>query len=121
MSQVALRDPLASLRIKLQSIDVELATGQGIPPEALADLKSAVDDVRLRVWAALTAGGADGGADGGAAFLLRFRLRRAIEICANVCGDLAEETLGAHQRELLQLREVAQDLVARIDDQIRGR
>jgi hypothetical protein len=115
MDQFALRNPLASLRLKLQAIDAELAGGE-LPPEALADLKSAVDDVRLRVWAALSA--AD--STDGHGLLLRFRLRRAIEICTNVTNDLEEELLGAHQRELLQLRERAQVLVTRIDRQVRG-
>lgn len=116
MSQVGLRDPLASLRIKLQSIDVELATGEHMLPEALADLKIAVDDVRLRVWAALAAGGAEGGAG----LLLRFRLRRATEICANVARDLAAEALTDQRRDLQQLRDVAQDMVDRINAQIGG-
>ena len=59
MSNPGLRDPLASLRIKLQAIDSALAGGDQLPSDGLEDLKSAVDDVRLRVWAALAAAASD--------------------------------------------------------------
>ena len=111
MGPTGLRDPLASLRIKLQAIDSALAGGDQLSSDGLEDLKSAVDDVRLRVWAALAAASSDDGAG----ILLRFPLRRAIEICGGVRRDLEENRLGTHQRELTQLREVALDLVSAID------
>jgi hypothetical protein len=117
MSHIGLRDPLASLRIKLQAIDLELVDGERLPSDALEDLKSAVDDVRLRVWAALAAARSDDRAG----LLLRFRLRRAIEICGNVTRDLEEQALGAHQGELLHLRTVARELLERIDRKIKDR
>jgi hypothetical protein len=52
--------------------------------------------------------------------LLRFRLRRAAEICRNVIADLDAGTLGAHQREMLELRNVSQALIGRLDAAIRG-
>jgi len=43
-----------------------------------------------------------------------------IEICTSVLRDLEDDTLGAHQRELLDLRGVAQRLDARIASLVRG-
>jgi hypothetical protein len=37
-----------------------------------------------------------------------------------VIADLDARTLGQHQRELLELRETARDMVSRLDASIRG-
>lgn len=115
MSDDRTRDPLLAIRSTLQSIERRLQRAD-VPPDGLADLKSAIDDTRLRVWAALSASRA---ADA-EAVLLRFRLRRATEICSNVLRDLHTETLGQHQRELIELRDVAQLLAERITSLVRG-
>lgn len=108
-------DSLQTIRATLQAIDARLQRGD-LPESGLADLKSALDDARLRVWAALSAGRAPDGE----AVLIRFRLRRAVEICAGVLRDLEVQTLGAHQRELLELRNTAQQLADRINSLVRG-
>jgi hypothetical protein len=115
MSEDCARNPLQTIRSTLQSIELRLHRAD-ISPDGLADLKSAIDDARLRVWAALSAGRA---ADA-EAVLLRFRLRRATEICSNVLRDLHTETLGQHQRELIELRDVTQLLAERISNLVRG-
>lgn len=115
MTGLGEQNTLHAIRATLQSIESRLRRGE-VSPEGLADLKSAIDDARLRVWAALTAAGA---ADAGAV-LLRFRLRRAAEICTSVLRDLETETLGQHQRELLELRGAAQQLAERITSLVRG-
>ena len=116
MTSAGGQDPLHGIRASLQSIEARLQRG-ALPPEGLADLKSAIDDARLRVWAALSAAGAPDAED----VLLRFRLRRAVEICTNVLRDLEAETLGQQQRELLELREVTQRLADRITSRVRGK
>ena len=45
---------IRNLKGDLESIEAELAKGEA-PPETLQDFKSAVDSVRLSVWAVLTA------------------------------------------------------------------
>jgi hypothetical protein len=115
MTNISTPDPLQVIRATVQSIESRLQRGD-LPPDGLADLKSAIDDVRLRVWAALSVTSA---ADV-ESVLLRFRLRRATEICANVLRDLEAETLGQNQRELMELRGTAQQLVERITLVIRG-
>jgi hypothetical protein len=109
------QDPLFAIRATLQAIDERVHRGT-FPEAGLADLKSALDDARLRVYAALSAGRGPQGET----VLRGFRLRRAVEICTNVLRDLEDDTLGAHQRELLELRAVAQRLDARIAGLVRG-
>lgn len=109
------RDPLQEVRATLQSIEWRLQRGR-IPAAGLADLKSAIDDARLRVWAALAAESADD-PEG---VLIRFRLRRATEICSGLLDNLEADPLGQHQRELLELRDVAERLVQRITSVVRG-
>lgn len=99
----------------MQSIEAKLRRGD-LPEEGLEDLKAAIDDARLRLWAMISAAGS-GEPE---AVLLRFRLRRAAEICRRVIADLDAGTLGQHQRELLELRDAALELVSRLDASIRG-
>jgi len=107
--------PIASIRATLQSVEAQLAT-PGLPREVIEDVKRAVDDLRLRVWANLTASGAPDAE----AVLLRCRLRRAIDICRQVDQDLDGYPPGANQRELLELLELTRHLMQRLTDVARG-
>jgi hypothetical protein len=115
MSEPTLQSPLATMRATVQSIEAKLRHGD-LPEEGLGDLKHAIDDVRLRLWAVITAQSSSE-PEG---VLLRFRLRRATEICRNVVADLDAGTLGAHQREMLELRDVAKAMTDRLSAAIRG-
>jgi hypothetical protein len=84
--------------------------------EGLADLKSAIDDARLRLWAVISAKTAAAPDE----LLLGFRLRRATEICREVVAALEAGTLGAHQKELLELREATERLTECVTAAIRG-
>jgi hypothetical protein len=115
MADSPLQSPIATMRATVQAIESKLRHGN-LPEEGLGDLKHAIDDARLRLWAVITA--ASSSEPEGV--LLRFRLRRAAEICRNVIADLDAGTLGAHQREMLELRNVSQALIGRLDAAIRG-
>lgn len=106
---------VASIRATLQAVQTQVSQ-PGLPREAVEDVKRAVDDLRLRVWANLTASGA---ADP-EAVLLRFRLRRAIDLCRGVDEDLDGYPLGANQRELLELLELTRHLTTRLTNLARG-
>lgn len=96
---------VAALRDALLSIDANLTAGS-LAPDGLADLKSAIDDLRLRLWGALMT--SDPKDYNG--FRQRFRLRRATEICRGVATDLAEGVLPRTHAELRGLGAAAQDL-----------
>ena len=66
------QEELARMRIILQDLESRLDAGE-VPPDGLPEFKSAVDEIRLRVWALLTAAGAEAPR----ATAERFRLRRA--------------------------------------------
>jgi hypothetical protein len=99
----------------LQAVEAQLAA-PGLPREAVEDVKRAVDDLRLRVWANLTASGSPDAE----AVLLRFRLRRAIDVCRQVDQDLDGYPIGANQRELLELLQLTRHLTLRLTDVARG-
>jgi hypothetical protein len=106
---------IRTVRATVQAIEDKLRRGD-LPEEGLADFKAAIDDARLRLWAVISVVGSSEPE----ARLLRFRLRRASEICRNVIADLEAGTLGQQQRELLELRETAREMVSRLDTSIRG-
>jgi hypothetical protein len=115
MSDIAPESTIRTIRATVQSIEAKLRHGQ-LPEEGLADLKAAIDDARLRLWAVISAADSSTPDD----VLRRFRLRRATEICRGVAADVGGGGPGAHQRELLDLREAAQAMVDRITAVIRG-
>ena len=108
-------NPVPSIRATLQAIDGQLAR-PGLPRDVVEDVKRAVDDLRLRVWANMTASGATD-PEG---VLLRFRLRRAIDLCRSVDQDLDGYPLGANQREILELLELTRHLTVRLTGLARG-
>lgn len=111
----SVENPVPSIRATLQAVEAQLAK-PGLPRGAVEDVKRAVDDLRLRVWANLAASGAPD-PEG---VLLRFRLRRAIDLCRQVDQDLDGYPLGANQRELLELRQLTNYLVLRLTKVARG-
>lgn len=96
---------LTRMRIILEDLEQKLESG-GVPAEALSDFKSAVDEIRLRVWALLTAAGADdsrGTAE-------RFRLKRAAELCRSLAQELAAGRMEAAHPEWPELGQTAAHL-----------
>jgi hypothetical protein len=104
-----------TIRATVQSMETKLRRGD-LPEEGLADLKGAIDDARLRLWAMLSAKAAAAPDE----VLFRFRLRRAAEVCRDMSADLEAGALGVHQRELLELREAALRMSERVSAAIRG-
>jgi hypothetical protein len=115
MTDVAPESTIRTIRATVQSIEAKLSHGN-MPEEGLSYLKAAIDDARIRLWAVISAAGSEAPEQ----VLLRFRLRRATEICRGVTGDLEVGALGEHQRELLELRDAAQEMSRRLTAGIRG-
>ena len=108
-------NPNRSIRATLQALDGQVSR-PGLPRDAVEDVKRAVDDLRLRVWANLAASGATDPES----VLLRFRLRRAIDLCRQVDQDLDGYPIGTNQRELLELLEQTRHLTVRLTALARG-
>jgi hypothetical protein len=105
MAEPNFADLIATLSSTLQNVEARLA-GNHEPVEGLEDFKSALDDMRLRLWGLLSAAGADDFKG----FQERFRIRRATEMCRGLSGDLGTGALGRRHPELTGLREAALDL-----------
>lgn len=111
MTDSQVRQQVGGMRLTLQAVEMQLGSG-GLHPAALDDLKSAVDDIRLRIWAIMSA--AAEGSDGLA--IERFRLRRGIEICSKLGEEFHSGSVSARHREATTLRDSAVQLGNRIDE-----
>lgn len=110
MAESSFADQMATLNSTLGAIEVRLALGRA-PVEGLEDFKSALDDMRLRLWGLLSAGtGRDP-----RSFQEQFRIRRATEMCRGLGGDLQGGTVSGRHRELTGLREAAVELAQKIE------
>jgi hypothetical protein len=110
MAEPSFVDQVALLNTTLNAIEEHLARGRE-PVEGLEDFKSALDDVRLRLWGLLSAAGGDDYRG----FQERFRIRRATEMTRGLGGDLRAGALSSRHRELAALREAAAELVQSIE------
>lgn len=109
MAEPSLADQMATLNSTLGAIEVRLALGRA-PVDGLEDFKSALDDMRLRLWGLLSGVGSDA-----RAFQEQFRIRRATEMCRGLGNDLHAGTISGRHRELTVLREAATDLAVKIE------
>jgi hypothetical protein len=109
MHQPNLANEVANLHASLQALESRVASGE-VPTEGLAEFKSSVDDLRLRLWGMMSAGSANDYR----AFQERFRLRRTKEICEGVAEELRAGILSTRHEELRPLAEAASDLARAI-------
>ena len=100
---------LTRMRVILAGLEAKLDSGE-VEPEGLPEFKSAVDEIRLRVWGLLTAAGTTDPRDTAE----RFRLRRAAELCRGLSSELASGSLQAGYPEWLELQQTATQLTAAI-------
>jgi hypothetical protein len=110
MAEPSFAEQMATLNSTLRAIEVRLALGRA-PVEGLEDFKSALDDMRLRLWGLLSAAGGREQQ----VFQELFRIRRATEMNRALSGELKGGTISGRHRELSGLRESADDLMESID------
>jgi hypothetical protein len=110
MAEPTLLEQVAILNATLKAIESRLARGQ-VPVEGLEDFKSALDDMRLRLWGLLSAAGGNDYRG----FQERFRIRRATEMCRGLSGDLRVGSVSGRHAELSGLLEAAVELAKSID------
>ena len=110
MAEPSFLEQVAALNGTLTEVEQRLARGQ-IPVQELEDFKSALDDVRLRLWGLLSAAGGDDYKG----FQERFRIRRATEMSRGLGGDLRTGAISGRHRELAGLKEAANELAQSIE------
>lgn len=98
-------DDVRAIRRALQMIDAQVDDAN-LSPDRLGDIKGDIDNIRLRIWAMMSAG------EGGGPALDRFRLRRALEVMHRITGDLEQGRIDAAFPELTALDEVARQFIA---------
>ncbi|MGH7512034.1 MAG: hypothetical protein ACREOQ_03815 [Gemmatimonadales bacterium] len=109
MADTSFAQQIATFNGVLQEIEKRVAAGE-VGREAVADFKSTVDDLRLRLWSIL----GTGSANDYRAFQERFRLRRAKEICRGLEEDLQAGVMSPRHEEVGPLGEAAASLGSRI-------
>src|SRR5918912_3812343 len=102
MADTSFADQVATLNSTLRAIEVRMALGRA-PVEGLEDFKSALDDMRLRLWGLLGAAGTEDFKG----FQERFRIRRATEMCRGLSSDLRAGSISGRYTELNNLRDAA--------------
>lgn len=103
-------DLIAQLNLSVDSIEVRFRVGEVTAPQ-LHELKSAIDDARLRLWGMLntTTG------DDGVLFEERHKIRRARELCGRLSNELKAGSFKAQGAELEELLGVTSELSRAID------
>lgn len=109
MAETSFAEQVATFNAVLEAIETRVARGE-VGREAVADFKSTVDELRLRLWNVL----GTGSANDYRAFQERFRLRRAKEICRGLEDDLQAGALSPRHEELEPLGRAAGSLAGRI-------
>lgn len=105
MAEPSLADQIATLNSTLRVIEMRLEQGQA-PVGDLEDFKSALDDMRLRLWGLLSAAGWEDYRG----FQERFRIRRVTEMCRGLGGDLGTGAISPRHAELGGLRNATVEL-----------
>jgi hypothetical protein len=114
MEQFAWLEQVASLRAMLDTLEGQLASGN-LGTSGLEELKSALDDLRLRAWGLLTAISSDDPHG----FQERFRARRGTEMCRALSSDVRTGKLSGRQADLPALSAAARDLAAAVKEMTR--
>lgn len=109
MGQFAWAEQVATLSGLLDTLQGQVAQGDGAT-RGLTELKSALDDLRLRTWGLLMAANADDPHG----FQEQFRTHRGTEMCRALSTDLRTGKLRGHQPDLPKLGEAAGDLAAAV-------
>jgi hypothetical protein len=110
MAEPSLLEQVTLLNSTLTIMEGRLAPGSG-PVEDLEDFKSALDDMRLRLWGILSVPAGEEHR----ALQERFRIRRATEMCRGLSGDLRGGAVSGRHEELSGLHSAATELGRSID------
>jgi len=116
MSQPSLTERVDALHVLLREIEDRVGRGES-PGADLAEFKSAVDELRLRLWALLGAGSANDYRG----FQDQFRLRRARDVCLGVERDLRQGAISPRHEELRSLGAAAAGLARAVAEADGGR
>lgn len=109
MSSKDFGEQVGGLYATLMAIEERVSRGE-VASEAVEDFKSSVDEMRLRLWALLSAGSSSDYQ----AFIERFRIRRTRDMIRILEEDLAAGKISPDREELAGLAAAARRLADRV-------
>jgi hypothetical protein len=110
MTQPDWTDQIATIESTLDALEDRLAH-EDFPRRTLEELKSALDDLRIRAWRMLMAGTAEDPRG----FQAHFRILRGRDTCRGLVADLRAGRLSGDHPELSELQAAGRDLVEAVD------
>jgi hypothetical protein len=117
MTTPAANPALGEVRTAILTMAQRLEHTTDLPQEGIADLKHAVDDIRIRLWGVLMAGDSTDYQG----FVGRFRMKRAAECCRGIEEDVTAGKIHADSLESKMLYAAARQLANRLDPAVSGR
>ena len=101
---------IGNLQVAVTAFERQLGALEEVPAAGLEEVKTAVDDLRLRIWTVLMAQNAKDSE----AYLDRFRLRRAAENLQLLAFDIDAGRLKLTQKEADELVKSIEELEKRL-------
>jgi hypothetical protein len=101
---------IGNLQIAVTAFERQLGALEAVPTAGLEEVKSALDDLRLRVWTVLMAQNSENSQE----YLDRFRLRRAAENLQLLAFDVDAGRLKLTQKEAGELVTAIEEIEKRL-------
>src|SRR5712692_5453517 len=110
MSRTDRTSAIGNLQIAVTAFERQLGTLEKVPTAGLEEIKTAVDEVRLRIWTVLMAQNSKNSQE----YLDRFRLRRAGENLHLLAFDVDAGRLNVTQKEADELVKAIEEVEKRL-------
>ena len=110
MAQTDRLTAIGNLQIAVTAFERQLGALEEVPTAGLEEVKSALDELRLRVWTVLMAQNSANSQE----YLDRFRLRRAAENLQLLAFDVDAGRLKVTQKEAVELLGAIEEIEKRI-------
>ena len=101
---------IGNLQIAVTAFERQLGALEEVPTTGLEEVKSALDELRLRVWTVLMAQNSKNTQE----YLDRFRLRRAAETLQLLAFDIDAGRLIASKKEVDELMKALEEIEMRL-------
>jgi len=110
MAQTDRLTAIGNLQIAVTAFERQLGALEDVPTAGLEDVKTALDDLRLRIWTVLMAQNSENSQE----YLDRFRLRRAAENLQLLAFDVDAGRLKVTEKEASELIAAIEEIEMRL-------
>ncbi|HET7248920.1 MAG TPA: hypothetical protein VFI79_03675 [Gemmatimonadales bacterium] len=101
---------IGNLQIAVTAFERQLGALEEVPAAGLEEVKTALDDLRLRIWTVLMAQNSENSQE----YLDRFRLRRAAENLQLLAFDVEAGRLKVSKKEADELLQALEEIESRL-------